>query len=152
MRYNEVITNPKSRGLLPSRCACHLPHGGRLFVSPIITQIGRENKFSADISCLHFSVKNNRKSVLLFFWVTRTGSCPSGNIPRLAAGERAPRRLQAGIRTHIQNASVLSGANWVQGNKKNVVRESVFRFAKLVVRRAHQQKREEHFCALLFFW
>ena len=28
-----------------------LPPGGRLFVNSIITQIGRENKFSADILC-----------------------------------------------------------------------------------------------------
>ena len=31
---------------------CHLPLRGRLFVSPIITQIGRENKFSAEILLL----------------------------------------------------------------------------------------------------
>ena len=49
MRYNEVSTNLKLRRLLPSRYACHLPPGGRLFVSSIITQIGRENKFSAEI-------------------------------------------------------------------------------------------------------
>ena len=47
-RYNEVSTNLKSRRLLPSRCACHLPLGGRLFVAPIMTQIGRENNISAE--------------------------------------------------------------------------------------------------------
>ncbi|MBQ7364642.1 MAG: hypothetical protein IJW46_03500 [Clostridia bacterium] len=30
MRDNEVIANLKSRELLPSRFACHLPPGGRL--------------------------------------------------------------------------------------------------------------------------
>ena len=49
MRYYKVYLSSKSRRLLPSRYACHLPPGGRLFVSSIITQIGRENKFSADI-------------------------------------------------------------------------------------------------------
>ena len=47
-RYYKVNLNSKSRGLLPSRYACHLPPGGRLFFSLIITKIGRENKFSAD--------------------------------------------------------------------------------------------------------
>ena len=58
----------KSRGLLPSRtaanpqgsfhslrgtpAACHLPPGERLLVSSIITQIGRENKLSAEICIL----------------------------------------------------------------------------------------------------
>ena len=32
--------------------AVPLPLGGRLFVSPIIAQIGRENKFSAEIFVL----------------------------------------------------------------------------------------------------
>ena len=49
MRYNEVSTNLKSRRLLPSRYACHLPPGGRLFVNTSITQIGRENNISAEI-------------------------------------------------------------------------------------------------------
>ena len=96
------------------------------------------NNYSKKQIRTNFDLRNSSDLLRL---VTRTGSCPSGNIPRLAAGERAPRRLQAGMRTHIQNASVLSGANWVQGNKKNTVRESVFRFAKLVVRGAHQQKK-----------
>ena len=39
----------RSRRLLPSRYACHLPPGGRLFVSLIITQIGRGNNPSAEI-------------------------------------------------------------------------------------------------------
>ena len=34
---------------LPLAAFDTIPPGGRLFVSPIITQIGRENKFSADI-------------------------------------------------------------------------------------------------------
>ena len=49
MRYYKVYLSSKSRRLLPSRYACHLPPGGRLFVSSIITQIGIENKSSADI-------------------------------------------------------------------------------------------------------
>ena len=75
MRYNKVGTHLKSRRLLPSRLrratvslwlgharaltphcgvihsprAASLPLGGRLLVSPILTQIGRENKFSAEI-------------------------------------------------------------------------------------------------------
>ena len=75
MRYNKVGTHLKSRRLLPSRLrratvslwlgharaltphcgvihsprAASLPLGGRLLVSPIITQIGRENKLSAEI-------------------------------------------------------------------------------------------------------
>ena len=36
------------RRLLPSRYACHLPLGERLFVSSIIAQIGRENNISAE--------------------------------------------------------------------------------------------------------
>ena len=54
----------RPRRLLPSRlrratasaCGWHL--GGRLFVCTIITQIGRENKFSAEIFACQFSVKN----------------------------------------------------------------------------------------------
>ena len=52
MRNKKVDTNLKSRSLLPSRFACHLPPGGRLSVNSIITQI---------------SVKNNREKILCPF-------------------------------------------------------------------------------------
>jgi len=48
---SRFAANPQSsfHSLRGTPAACHLPPGGRLFVSSIITQIGRENKFSADI-------------------------------------------------------------------------------------------------------
>ena len=61
MRYNKVSTHLKSRGLLPSRYACHLPPGGRLFLKPIITQIGRENNISAEIFVLVISPLRMRR-------------------------------------------------------------------------------------------
>ena len=56
MRYNEVSTNLKSRRLLPSRQrrATSLSEGG-FYSTSIITQIGRENKFSADFFVPPFS-------------------------------------------------------------------------------------------------
>ena len=72
VRYNEVSTNLKPRRLLSSRYACHLPLGGRLSASLIITQIGRENKFSAEILCAcHFSAKNAERISESFFVLER---------------------------------------------------------------------------------
>ena len=65
MRYYKVYLSSKSRRLLPSRYACHLPLGGRLFVTPIITQIGREDNLSAEI-CKHPYEKEPNPAVILF--------------------------------------------------------------------------------------
>ncbi|MBR3715154.1 MAG: hypothetical protein IKM18_04525, partial [Clostridia bacterium] len=52
---------------------CHLPLGGRLFVSIIITQIGRENKFSAEIFACQFSDKNAERKTRSF--LTKSAFC-----------------------------------------------------------------------------
>ncbi len=49
MRYNEIHPNSKSRRLQSYAKRHFSPLGGRLFVDPIISQIGRGNKSSADI-------------------------------------------------------------------------------------------------------
>ena len=46
----------------------HLSQRARLFVSSIITQIGRENKFSANLCAYQFSVKNNRERRIFSFY------------------------------------------------------------------------------------
>ena len=46
----------------------HLSQRARLLISPIITQIGRESKFSAEIlSVCHFSAKNTPRTAGLYF-------------------------------------------------------------------------------------
>ena len=58
--YPAGYTHPKAH----SPRAASLSPGGRLFVSSIISQIGRENKFSAEILCAcHFSAKNAERSL-----------------------------------------------------------------------------------------
>ena len=69
MRYNKIYPTLKLRRLLPSRSARHLPPGGRLFVSPIITQIGRENKFSAEVFVPNNSpLRMQREGLSVPFW------------------------------------------------------------------------------------
>ena len=80
MRNKEDTATLKSRRLLPSRLrrVTSLSEGG-FFVSSIITQIGRENKFSAEIFACQFSAKNAKRSRSLLFLAGalgfRTGFC-----------------------------------------------------------------------------
>ena len=60
--HNEVAQAPSTAKAVP------LPLGGRLFATPIITQIGRENKFSADVFVPAISpLRTTEKKVSVLF-------------------------------------------------------------------------------------
>ena len=66
-QFRLCITKGVRQSPHPYGCT-HPPFTQGLSVSPIITQIGRENKFSAEIFACQFSAKNAERSTCFFIW------------------------------------------------------------------------------------
>ena len=91
MRYNEINPNSKSRGLLPSRSACHLPPGGRLFACyHYNTHRQRKQPLCRNFCTCKFSVKDNREIRCTFFF-TKKKKVPKKKLATLQVDRRLTR-------------------------------------------------------------
>ena len=72
MRYNEINPNSKLRRLLPPLTRSLSLSEGGFFVSSIITQIGRENKFSADFYVCIKDRRGRRSLQIVIFLMRRS--------------------------------------------------------------------------------